>query len=208
MLLDFNYLVSKYSMKVNGVLHIGAHFGEEHHLYLTHGIMNIAYFEPIRSNFEVLNSRVTDGSLLYNIALGSEEREVEMYVETQNNGQSSSVLEPGLHLVQYPNIVFHKRETVQMRRLDDVIDNSSAKYNMINMDVQGYELEVLKGGVRTLANVDYIISEINRDEVYKGCARIEQLQEFLYPHGFVLMDHNWAGTTWGDGFFIKKHLIR
>jgi len=207
MLLDYNLLVRKYSMKVRGVLHIGAHHGEEHGIYRSHGISEIAYFEPIMSNYEVLSARVTDGSLLYNMALGAEEKEIEMYVETQNKGQSSSVLEPGLHLVQYPDIVFHMREKVQMRRLDDVVDNSSGKYNMINMDVQGYELEVLKGAVETLRNVDYIISEINREEVYKGCARIEQLQEFLQPFGFVLMDQSWAGVTWGDGFFIKKHLI-
>ena len=33
MLLDFSYVVAKYGMKINGVLHIGAHYGEEHHLY-------------------------------------------------------------------------------------------------------------------------------------------------------------------------------
>jgi hypothetical protein len=29
MLLDFNYLKNKYNLKINGILHIGAHFGEE-----------------------------------------------------------------------------------------------------------------------------------------------------------------------------------
>ena len=207
MLLPYNDLVEKYSIKVRGVLHIGAHYGEEHRLYRSHGISEIAYFEPLKSNFEVLSSRVNDGAILYNIALGSEEGEVEMYVETLNNGQSSSVLKPELHLLQYPQIVFNKKETVQMRRLDDVIDNSDGRYNMMNMDVQGYELEVLKGSVKTLPGIDYIISEINRAEVYKDCAKIEQLQDFLSPFGFVLVEQAWVGGTWGDGLFIKKHLL-
>ena len=30
------------------------------------------------------------------------------------------------------------------------------------MDVQGYELEVLKGGLETLKQVDYVYCEVNR----------------------------------------------
>ena len=37
----------------------------------------------------------------------------------------------------------------------------------INMDVQGYELEVLKGATKTLEQVDYVYCEVNRDEVYE-----------------------------------------
>jgi len=91
-------------MKINGVLHIGAHYGEEHSLYKMNNINKIVYFEPLKSNFEVLKSNVVDDSILYNIALGQEEKEIEMFVETANNGQSSSILEPVLHLNQYPHI--------------------------------------------------------------------------------------------------------
>ena len=32
MLLDFNNLKEKYSLEINGVLHIGAHYGEEYEI--------------------------------------------------------------------------------------------------------------------------------------------------------------------------------
>ncbi len=204
MLLDFNHLVIKYNMKINGVLHIGAHYGEEHSLYKMNNINKIVYFEPLKSNFEVLKSNVVDDSILYNIALGQEEKEIEMFVETANNGQSSSILEPVLHLNQYPHITFDSKENVMMKRLDDVIDNSNGEYNFINIDVQGYELEVFKGSTKTLENVDYIIAEINRDEVYKNCAKINELSEFLGNYGFVLVEESWDGGTWGDGLFVKQ----
>jgi hypothetical protein len=76
---------------------------------------------------------------------------------------------------------------------------------MINIDVQGYELEVFKGGAKTLEGIDYIMSEINRDEVYEDCAHIEELKEFLLPYGFELVESVWAGGQWGDGFFIKTN---
>lgn len=204
MLLDFNQLVKKYNMKMNGVLHIGAHYGEEHSLYKTNNINKIVYFEPLKSSFEVLKSNVGDDSTLFNIALGQEEKEIEMFVETANNGQSSSILEPGLHLNQYPHITFDSKEIVMMKRLDDVIDNSNGEYNFINIDVQGYELEVFKGSTKTLENVDYIISEINNDEVYRNCAKVNELCDFLGQYGFTLVEQSWDGGTWGDGLFIKQ----
>jgi hypothetical protein len=90
-----------------------------------------------------------------------------------------------------------------MVRLDDVNFDSN-KYNFIMIDVQGYELEVFKGAEKTLEKIDYIMSEINRDELYENCAKIEELEVFLGHFGFKLVEENWAGGTWGDGFFIKK----
>lgn len=201
MLLDFNSLVKKYDLKIRGVIHIGAHYGEEHKLYKENNINNIIYFEPLKNNFDTLRNNIKDDVIFYNYALGSEEKEIEMFVETANNGQSSSILEPHLHKQQYPHIVFNNKEMVKMKRLDDF---QIEDYNFINIDVQGYELEVFKGAKKTLENVDYIISEINRAELYKNCASVNQLIEFLKPYGFDLIEESWDGYTWGDGLFIKK----
>jgi FkbM family methyltransferase len=202
MILDFDNLVHKYNLSIEGVLHIGAHFGEEHSLYKKHNIKNIAYFEPLRNNFNVLKQNVNDDSLMFNIALGSEEKQIEMFVETANNGQSSSILEPELHLVQYPHITFNSKELVNMKRLDN-IELNDKKYNMINIDVQGYELEVFKGAEKTLNDINYIISEVNRGPVYKDCAQIDQLDDFLKKFGFSRVETQWAGVVWGDAFYIK-----
>ena len=89
-----------------------------------------------------------------------------------------------------------------MKKLDNI--GLSNDYNFINIDVQGYELEVFKGAVNTLKNIDYIISEINRDEVYANCAKVDDLKNFLSQYGFELVEETWDGQTWGDGLFIKK----
>ena len=203
MLLNFSELYEKYNMNVTGVIHIGAHYGEEHYLYKKHNIEKVVYVEPLNKNFEVLKTNITDESILLNLALGNENKKIEMFVESANNGQSSSILKPEIHLLQYPQITFDEKEIVEMKRLDD-LDLDLSKINLINIDVQGYELEVFKGAEKTLENIDYIISEINRDEVYQGCAKIEDLANFLSKYGFVLVEENWAGYTWGDGFFVKK----
>jgi FkbM family methyltransferase len=204
MLLDFDHLVSKYEMKIKGVLHIGAHYGQEHGLYKRHGIENISYFEPLQNNFEKLQENVVDGSNLYRVALGNENKKTKMFVETVNQGMSSSILEPKVHLTQYPYIKFESTEEVDMKRLDDMgIDDK--KYNMIVIDVQGYELEVFKGSSNFLKKIDYIFSEINRDEVYENCVRVEELSDFLSSYGFELSEHNWVGGSWGEALYIKKN---
>lgn len=203
MLLDFNYIYQKYQLNVKGVLHIGAHYGQEDYYYRNKKINNVIYFEPLTKNFEVLKKNVSENSVLHKMALGNERKKVKMFVESFNKGMSSSVLKPKHHLVQYPNIIFNETEEVEMYRLDD-IDFERSNYNFINIDVQGYELEVFKGAEKTLENIDYIISEINRKDLYENGVMLEDLKKFLQKYNFKLVEENWAGETWGDGFFIKE----
>ena len=54
------------------------------------------------------------------------------------------------------------------------------------IDVQGYELEVLKGSRETITNISGILTEVNRDELYSNCDRVEQLDDFLKNFDFYL----------------------
>jgi FkbM family methyltransferase len=142
MLLDLITLNEKYDMNVKGLLHIGAHYGEENSVYDTLNYPNRMFFEPLKKNFDVLKSKVTEWPLIM-VALGAEKQSKKMYVESANQGQSSSLLKPHLHLQQYPHITFPDEEEVEVDTLDNVLEKKDT-FNFINMDVQGYELEVLK----------------------------------------------------------------
>ena len=202
MLLNLDSLKEKYDLKIKGVLHIGAHIGQEFQTYERLGIKNVMFFEPIKNTFNRLKENVVDKAILINTALGNKEDEVEMFTETINEGQSSSVLEPDYHLVQHPSIQFDGKETVKMTKLDKFIEHKE-KFNFINIDVQGYELEVFKGGSEYLNTIDYVMTEVNRAELYKGCAKIEELDSYLGSYGFNRVETTWAGGTWGDAFYIK-----
>lgn len=203
MLLDFNKIYEQYLSNLKGVIHIGAHYGQEDYMYRQKGVSNIIYFEPLEKNFSILSGNVGRNSICYKMALGNENKKIKMFVESANNGMSSSILEPKHHLIQYPHITFDHQEEVDMRKLDDV-EFDRTKYNMINIDVQGYELEVFKGGKETLKTIDYIITEINNVHLYENGALIDELKDFLSTYGFELVESHWAGGTWGDGLFIKK----
>jgi FkbM family methyltransferase len=203
MLLNLDHLYTKYSLNIKGVLHIGAHFGQEFFVYRRLNINNVMFFEPVPSTFEQLKQNVGGAAILHRTALGNMVGEVEMFTESVNQGQSSSILEPEHHLIQHPTIQFSGKQKVPITKLDNFLETKD-NYNFINVDVQGYELEVFKGGSEYLHSIDYVMTEVNRAELYKGCARVEQLDEFLGAYGFDRVETTWDGVTWGDAFYIKK----
>ena len=201
--LDFDQLFQKYHLKIKGIIHIGAHYGQEYEIYQNYQIANLVFFEPLSENFKILKSHLGEKAKLFQKALGNENKKVKMYVESANNGMSSSILKPKKHLEQYPNIVFDSSEMVDMVRLDDILKDKE-NYNFLTIDVQGYELEVLKGSRETLKNIDYLLTEVNRDELYENCARVEQLDKFLEQFALRRVETNWEGGTWGDAFYLKQ----
>jgi FkbM family methyltransferase len=205
MLIKLNKLISEFNLKINGVLHIGANDGDEFNDYYNAGIKNMIFFEPLKDVYNKLiqNIIMTDNIKSYNIALGNMTGEIDMYVETFNKGMSSSILKPELHLTQYPHIKFDNKETVKIDKLDN-IDFDRTLFNMINIDVQGYEIEVFNGAIKTLETINIVYTEVNRDEVYKNCCRVEEVDEFLKKFGFNRLITEWTGNTWGDSLYLKK----
>jgi FkbM family methyltransferase len=204
MIIEIKYLLDKYNINIKGIIHIGGHYGQEYDTYKQFNIP-IIFFEPLSNNYRILRDKVKNDSNVqtFQCALGNENRKIVMNVETANKSQSSSILKPKKHLEQYPHITFDFTEEVHMFRLDD-IDIENKHYNFINIDVQGYELEVLKGSTEILKTIDYIMSEVNNDEVYENCAKVEELDIFLNQFGFERVETNWAGGIWGDAFYIKN----
>ena len=191
-------------LNVRGCIHIGAHEGQEYPLYKHFNIRNLLFYESMPDNFQKLKSK-DSGEMsidIRNIALGNTSGTVEMYLE--DRGLSSSVLPPKHHLEQYPQIAFEEKATVNITRLDDE-EFDRLKYNFINIDVQGYEMEVFKGATDTLKHIDLIITEINKEEMYEGCALVEDMDAFLSTHGFSRIATYWQqdGGTWGDGLYLK-----
>jgi FkbM family methyltransferase len=208
MLLNFLNLVEKYNMNIRGVIHIGAHYGEEVKDYIDLKINNLSFFEPLSNTLQILEDNLSNYAdkahiQIFPYALGNEEKDVEMYV-SDHGGMCSSILKPKIVLEQYPGIKFPKKETVKMIRLDDV-EIDIADYNFINIDVQGYELEVLRGAEHTLKNIDYVYTEINVEEVYENAPHVDELDQFLLTYGFTRVETDLSGITWGDALYIKTN---
>lgn len=192
-------------MNVKGIVHIGAHYGQELQDYVDNGVQEMIVFEPLSSNFNILQENVKNINANihgHQVALGSQKGTATMHLSS-NSAMSSSILKPKQHLELHPDVTFDGTEEVEI----DLLDNYDiGECNFINIDVQGYELEVFKGAKETLDKIDYIYCEVNRGEVYEGNAFIEEIDEFLSPYGFERVETKWPESyyTWGDALYIKK----
>ena len=192
---------------LHSVAHVGGHYAEELDDYLKAGFRKIDFFEPLAANCAVIRERIAAASLgptvvdLHQVALGSNKEWVThkaMYVSS-NEAQSSSLLLPTHHTVQYPHITFELGEIVTVHNLDYY----QLQPDILAMDTQGYELEVLKGATETLKSVKVVYTEVSNVPLYEGSALVEDLDEFLQPFGFKRVRTDWVGVTWGDAVYVK-----
>ncbi len=205
MLLELEELVKEFKMDIKGVIHIGAHRGQEVPTYRKLDIREIALFEPNEDALRYLRQDCKDCQI-YDVALSNIEGEADMFVSADNQGQSNSLLEPAKHLQAHPEIKFNGKNSVRVRMLDRV-GLDIGRYNMINIDVQGAELMVFKGATESLQHIDYVYTEVNFDETYKGNALVGELDSFLGQFGFVRVATNDTPGIWGDALYIKRKAL-
>ena len=199
--------IKKYNLNLTGAIIIGADEGQEIPFYKENKIKQLAFFEPRPPAYEKLleSLKDIDSSFhiqTFNVGLGDVDGVLPMH--TAGGGQSSSFLKPKLHLEKHPTILFR----------DDMICNYPVKtldsysfssgYNFIHMDVQGYELRVLKGGIKTLNNIVALSSEVNIIELYEDCVLMDELDNFLAKLNFSRVETNITEFGWGDALYIKN----
>lgn len=210
MLIPLQPILERYNIKLNGVVHVGAHWAEEHPVYVECGCKEFLYIEPVKQAFNILVDKFqgNDSVILENVAIGSTPSIGVMYVDTTNQGQSNSLLEPLVHLEQHKEVIFDgEPEVVKVVTLDSL--KISKDLNLFMVDTQGYELEVLKGSTSVLNQFDTLYLEVNREETYKGCPMVEELDEFLKEYKFTRVETKWASDyhSWGDAVWIKNKLL-
>jgi len=200
---SLTHIFDKSKPKCKGIIHVGGHFGQEIPFYLEKITRNVIVYEPLDATFKTLFNSFGYSVECRQKAVGNFNGEVELNVEEANAGQSSSVLKPKAHLEQYPQIVFTKTEKVPIVTLDSDIENPE-KFNVLAVDVQGYELEVFKGAEQLLKNhIEYILCEVNCAEMYENCAQIGDIDEYLGTLEFKRILTSWDGGNWGDALYAR-----
>lgn len=204
MLIPLDFLVNKYNIQFRGILHVGAHECEElsvYDNYLTRN--NMLWIEALPDKVEFCKKMFPN--ILIEQAVVSDSIEIVTF-NRANNDQSSSFLEFGLHSVFHSDIKFVDSFQTETKMLKDIICNYNIPFNFVNLDIQGVELKALKGmGDDYLNQIQYIYTEVNSDYVYKNCAIIGEIDDYLKKFGFERVETSWCGDCrWGDAFYLKK----
>ena len=186
-----------------GLIHVGIHKGQEMPQYRAWGINNVRAYEPQPEIFKHLYQHNRDGVVLVNKGCGNINGELEMNIETENDGESCSVLAPKKYLLQYPKHKFIDKIRIPIVRLDDDVPRPEM-FDVLNIDVQGYELEVMKGAEKMLRKfIKVVITEVNFDELYEGCALLPEMDAWLKTVGFMRFLTDRQGGTWGNAIYMK-----
>ena len=147
-------------------------------------------FEPVPELF----ARVEDHTQYlpqircYQIALSGRTGSATMYVsgdDGQGNRDSSSLLTPAEHLVEYPNIKFDQSIVVPTMTIADWVRAEGIdRIEFMWLDMQGMELPALKAAGSILATTKAICMEVARKELYAGCALYDEIISWMRGQSF------------------------
>lgn len=139
--------------------------------------------------FEALPDRLRDLNAL--CATNSKIRVVEGLVGSAfqekvplNEAETASSVLPGHHTFER-GVSYHT-----MRTVDGIVAEhySNRPPQMLKIDVQGYELEVLKGAEGTLRQLQGILAEVNLIDIYKGVPVLAETMSWLHERGWGAFD--------------------
>jgi FkbM family methyltransferase len=106
-------------------------------------------FEPVSMVFDILKKNAENYQNIeaFQLGFGSREETKEILIRTWNPGYST--IEDSA--IQRPKESFDIKENIKISKLDNIVNKLNLeKINFIKIDVEGYEIEVLKGGIETI----------------------------------------------------------
>ncbi len=190
MLFTVSELNRNWGIKPNGVLHVGAHLGEEATEYELFGWQPVVWIEAQPNLAEELKSKLDPTFNCVIEAAVWHTNKVRLKLHVASNSMSSSLLDFGSHSESYPEITYVDEVEVLTKRIDSIIGPDKMP-NFVNLDIQGAELPAIKGLGKLLGQVDYIFVEVNRREVYKNCTIVGDLDLFLSENDFKRVTTRW-----------------
>ena len=173
----------------------------------------IVSFEPLEEAAKTFRRifSVDPMTLLYKNALGPIHKNMEIHISKQDD--SSSLLPiSGLQDDIFPGTEEKETRIVEVKTLDEVLsDESIEQPALLKLDVQGFEIDVLKGCESLLHLFEYIYVECSFVELYVGQSLAYEVISFLSTNEFALtgiynLSYSKQGfPIQGDFLFKKKH---
>lgn len=193
------------SADASTVLDVGASHGQ-FALYARHRWRNaeIVCFEPIPTVADKLRSVLGHSATVHCTALGSQAGVQPLNLSRSDD--SSSLLPIGRQAVEFPRTDRVGSIEVQVATLAEYLGVDSKRPVVLKIDVQGYELEVLRGAGRELEYVDEILCECSFVELYRGQPVASDVIGYLQARGFRLA-HIAGITTSGSGAQLQADFL-
>ena len=202
-------ILGKKGFSTKGIIHIGAHLGEEAEYYNELGFDNVLWIEGNPNIFVMLQENISKykNQIAFNALLSEKDNALINFYIANNDGHSSSILDFDEKLAQknWNGIAMQEKLELTTIRFETFIkqkDININKYNFLNIDVQGAELIVLKGIAHHIENFDYVILEVNLRKIYKESVLLHQLDCYMLKRSFVRISSSITGIQ-GEALYAK-----
>lgn len=190
---------------------IGANRGQ-FSLFLTEAFPNarVYAFEPLAEAAARFQALFASGShvTLYQVAIGPIESTATIHVSRRDD--SSSLLPiTSLQEALFPGTGLKETQTIAVAPLDNFLTRDSVRPPaLLKLDVQGYELEALKGCDTLLDRFAHVYAECSFLELYAGQALADEVVDYLHRRGFRLrgvfnMNYARDGRTMQGDFLFE-----
>jgi len=190
-----------------GVLHVGAHEGQEAPLYERLGLAPIVLVEANPVVYARLAQAMASRPAVRTVQRAVSDRAGTVTLHLASFDQSSSLLPLAQHLEVYPGISPAGEVSVAATPLDALVAELGLQpdaFVLLHIDVQGAELLVLRGAEAVLAAVSLVSIEVNFAELYRGGAEIEAIDDWLGARGFTRVALSSAyHPSWGDALYLR-----
>ncbi len=154
-------------------------------------VKHVVFFEPQEKFIKDIETLEMPNikKVIYHCGLGNTEEE--QFIK--GGTHSASFLDISKNQTRYfPKSVYDKKEKVKIRILDTVYKNARLPYpDTIKIDVQGFELKVLKGGLEVLKKAHYLIIELSLQQFYKNQPSLAETISFLGKNNYVMVSHGY-----------------
>lgn len=209
MLIDPTELTNKFKVLPKKVLHVGGHLGEESEDMRANnwGVDGIFWVESQAWLCKKMRERFAGTTDVVINATVWSEGNISMNFNENLNSQSSSLYKLGSHKHSYPEFHEVNQREVVTSTLDSLAEIPQG-IDFVNLDIQGAELEALKGANRILQDVSWVYTEVNRGYVYEDSPLIPDIDNFLKEKGFRRVATRWSiGEDWGDALYARHHYV-
>lgn len=151
---------------------------------------DIYVFEPIADNYKLLSVISSKNPKIKSIhkALGNEVKDSEINIAKRISASSLFELNSNEKFPVFAeNLKSERKEKIQLSKLDIEIPINK-NILILKIDVQGFEIEVLKGALEVLKRTSIVTLEMNNHNGYIGSPKYFDIDQFLRNSGFVLFD--------------------
>lgn len=174
-------------LDVDGILDVGANRGQfSLACRIARPGIPVLAFEPIPSEAD-LYEKVHQGSRfsLQRFALGEVSATAVLHLSQSKD--SSSLLPIGRRQVEaFPETAEAGTMSVEVRTLDSFLPETTGRIRqLLKIDVQGFELNVLRGAREMLRSCRYVYAECSEVPLYDGQALRPEVAAFLKDAGFA-----------------------